>query len=410
MATPLSPKLSPKLNAVKHEALALHPSKSCSAALFDTFEPSRAVEQEVPDGYTFKPCKECGSLGGKLYFDPKSKMRLRVCECGCEKLICGAKTKSGFLCNAHPMAGRWRCKYHGGNALIGMSNHAFKGAGYSAHLPPRLASRFEHAMNDPDLLSARSESALLQVRIQEVVRRLRSGESGALWKKLLETYSKLEASFAKGDVDVVAFLLSDIGKIIRQGNKQEKVWRELSQAIEDKTRIAARENTRQKELAQILTAEQAIKLISTVLLAVRKHVADRGIQNAIGREVELILNSDGSYRPLPPRKGVSRGLVPSKWGKDERSKQMIADRSLEEDWPGGSEGSEGAEGSEVVSEGTVGEVGAVNEGEVRTIAEPEGEPSAAPAGPADAAEAKSGGAAEAKSGDAGGAGGAGGVE
>jgi hypothetical protein len=156
-------------------------------------------------------------------------------------------------------------------------------------------------MRDPDLLSARSEVALLHVRIKELTRQLRrAGDSSSHWANLKATYEQLEKAARSGNHETVKASLARIGEIIKAGAKTEAVWRDLTVAIEDKTRVATRENQRMKDLHQMMTVEQSMRLVGSLVLAVQKHVQDRRIQNAIGREISMVLAADGGFKPMLP--------------------------------------------------------------------------------------------------------------
>ena len=84
------------------------------------------------------------------------------------KKICGAKTRKGTPCLRAPMV-NGRCNLHGGKTPIGAALPQFKTGRYSKYLPARLAERYHEAERDPELLSLRSELALVQARLAELI-------------------------------------------------------------------------------------------------------------------------------------------------------------------------------------------------------------------------------------------------
>ena len=97
------------------------------------------------------------------------------------RVICGAKTRGGKPCRQSPIEGRTRCRIHGGATPRGFDHPLTKTGRYSKHLPTRLLADYEAALADPNLLSAREDIAKLTARQADLLRRVDSGEAGALW-------------------------------------------------------------------------------------------------------------------------------------------------------------------------------------------------------------------------------------
>jgi hypothetical protein len=58
---------------------------------------------------------------------------------------------------------------HGGATPRGVNHPSWKGRGYSKDLPAQLRDRFMASVEDPHLLSCRSELALIDARLGEVI-------------------------------------------------------------------------------------------------------------------------------------------------------------------------------------------------------------------------------------------------
>jgi hypothetical protein len=115
------------------------------------------------------------------------------------KRTCGAKTDRG-PCKKPPMKGRTRCDRHGGKSLAGAASPTFKHGRYSKHLPTNLIPSFQAALEDPDLLSLRSEIALTQCRIDQVIESAQGHAARLDWEALLtlmEGKRRLHESEAK---------------------------------------------------------------------------------------------------------------------------------------------------------------------------------------------------------------------
>ena len=83
------------------------------------------------------------------------------------KTTCGAKTRSATPCQRPPVAGRERCRLHGGATPIGAASPHFRTGRHSKYLPARLAGRYAEALADEKLLELRDDVALIHARIPE---------------------------------------------------------------------------------------------------------------------------------------------------------------------------------------------------------------------------------------------------
>src|SRR5687768_3976371 len=97
--------------------------------------------------------------------------------------LCGGRTAQGY-CERRPLQGSKRCKRHNGRPLVGAANPAFKTGRHSKYLPPRLQDRYQEALRDATLLSVRDEIALLDARLEDLLRRADTGEAGKIWERL----------------------------------------------------------------------------------------------------------------------------------------------------------------------------------------------------------------------------------
>jgi hypothetical protein len=203
---------------------------------------------------------------------------------------CGAKTRVGGSCSQPAMA-NGRCRMHGGKSLAGVASGTFKTGRYSKVLPTRLAQSVREAENDPELLSVRSEVALLHGRVSELVQRLYTGESGNLWNSLRTAWSSFEAANEAKDKDAIAASLHQLRNLIQQGTRDEESWAELVKTIDAKTKIAQAEWKRLVDLRQVLTAERATVFAVALLDAVLRHVQDPPQRRAIAIEFQHLMDA-----------------------------------------------------------------------------------------------------------------------
>src|SRR4051794_20502728 len=96
---------------------------------------------------------------------------------------CGARTRSGDPCR-RSASQNGRCRNHGGASLPSIASPTLRTGRYSKDIPTRMAARYQEAQADPELLMLRDEIALLDSRLSDVLSRVDSGESGAVWAEV----------------------------------------------------------------------------------------------------------------------------------------------------------------------------------------------------------------------------------
>ena len=127
------------------------------------------------------------------------------------RLICGAKTRSGAPCKQRPLAGRDRCRMHGGGTPRGTSLPQTKHGRYSRDLPTRMLATYQEALADDDLLSLREDIALYTAREGELLRRVKASESEAAWLAIRKAWSDYESAVRAKDHQAMAAALTRVG-------------------------------------------------------------------------------------------------------------------------------------------------------------------------------------------------------
>ncbi len=212
---------------------------------------------------------------------------------------CGAALRGkrkGSYCPGAPCKGSKRCRMHGGKSPKGIGSPSFKHGGFSRALPANLQRRYLEVMADDDLLSRRSSVAILRLRTEELVGKLGSGETGALWLRLQKTWRRFKALSGAGNREVAAQVEAEIDGIVEAAGETAAGWQELVKALEAEDRAAALEWRRLVDLKQMISAESALSLFSAVATAVRVNVTNlvpaeyrAPVLRAISRDLSLLL-------------------------------------------------------------------------------------------------------------------------
>jgi hypothetical protein len=205
--------------------------------------------------------------------------------------MCGAKTRNGGTCKNWGML-NGRCRMHGGTALNGIANPAWKTGRYSKYVPKAMLSRYELALADVRLLELRDEIALIDSRIQEAVSALSTNESGAAWVKLAECSLEMTKAQQSGDMVRLAVVLTDVQHVISMGAGDYQQWKEIREFIADRQRLVESERKRLVDLQQMMTQERVLALIGMVISSVKRNVVDANSLRAISEDIGRALSGD----------------------------------------------------------------------------------------------------------------------
>ena len=219
------------------------------------------------------------------------------------KAICGSKLRNkDRICRQSPLKGRNRCDLHGGSSPRGIASATFKNAKYSKDLSSRLAQRYEDAVRDDRLLELREEIALVEVRVGDLLTRVDTGESGAIWMQVRNSYNDLRKAAAANDQQKFADALNEMGRIIVKGQGDYAAWDEVFKAIGQRRRLVETERKRLVDLQQMMTAEQAMSMLGFVVSTVKgkayelldRSMADQLLSH-VTAEINRFISANQSY-------------------------------------------------------------------------------------------------------------------
>jgi hypothetical protein len=114
-------------------------------------------------------------------------------------------------CRLPAVTGMEVCRFHGGLTPRGPVSPHFKSGKYSKFLPTRMLARYREAERDPELTSLRSELALVDARLMDLLTRVHSGESGVVWLALRTAHRAFKVAQRAGDVAQMRAALDEIG-------------------------------------------------------------------------------------------------------------------------------------------------------------------------------------------------------
>jgi len=184
-----------------------------------------------------------------------------------------------------------RCSVHGGKSLAGVNHPKYKTGRHSKYLPDRLQARYEEARNDPELLAVRSEVALLDARLSELLERVDTGEGAAAWSRLRKIHDNLQSALEEQDVQALSDTIAAMESVIERGSGEDAVWAQIYDVVERVRLLKQTEHKRLTAMHQMITAERAYLMISRIHNIIIENVTDPEKRLAIASELrELSLS------------------------------------------------------------------------------------------------------------------------
>jgi hypothetical protein len=198
---------------------------------------------------------------------------------------CTARSKrTGQQCKRRPAVGRTVCAMHGGKSPFGPASATYQAGRYSKILPARLLSRYREASEDQELLALRSEIALIDSRLADVLSRVDTGESSRVWKSLAEAYGKLRTAQLIGDEVGARYALAALGELITRGRDDWMIWADVRQLVRERKALVESERKYAIESQYMIAVDQAMSVMGLLIDSVRRHVTDQDALRAITDE------------------------------------------------------------------------------------------------------------------------------
>lgn len=208
---------------------------------------------------------------------------------------CQAKSKrSGQQCKRPAVVGMRVCYIHGGASPRGLASGRYKTGKYSKYAPQRLLERYHESLKDTELLALRDDIALVDSRIEDILKRVDSGEAGAIWNQARGAYAALRNAMADQDQLKIMGALKDLDSCLGRGVADWAAWDELLRLMESRRKLVESEQKRLIAMNQMVTTEQAMILVTALIDVVRRNVTDRATLAAIDQDITRLIT-----RPTP---------------------------------------------------------------------------------------------------------------
>lgn len=201
----------------------------------------------------------------------------------------GKSKRTGEQCNGKAIKGRTTCRMHNGNAKRGFALPQTKDGRYSKYLPTRMLARYQQSATDPALLSLREEITLVDSRLADVLTRVDTGESGALWTKARETYKLLQKAMQAGDAAETRNQLSDLDSLLGRGVADWSAWSEIHKLLNQRKALVESERKALLDAHNAMTIDQGMVMVEALIQTVRAHVKDPAALQGISADLSRIL-------------------------------------------------------------------------------------------------------------------------
>lgn len=191
-------------------------------------------------------------------------------------LICGAKKKDGSVCLSRSInQENGRCKHHGGASLTGASHSRFKTGQYSSYMPERLMEKYYNVIEDEDLISVKSDIAVITARIAELLQESDKTIGKVDFEELLFVYNKWQSLASAGQKEKASVERIRFESLLGNVQKDLSIWTEIQNALELKRRLSDTERRRMTDLSLFIPVDKVMNMFAAVANIVKQRVEEK---------------------------------------------------------------------------------------------------------------------------------------
>lgn len=180
---------------------------------------------------------------------------------------------------------------HGGKTPRGTDSPHFKHGLSRRYLPERYHEKYDASREAENPIDLREEIHTLDSRLFDLLESLDHGGSSAIWKRLYEQRKKALVATQNGDQEGANMALNAIMALIQRGEKEAETWNEYARLALIKKRLVDSERRRQIDMQRMMSADQVLNVIYTLIGIVRRHVHDETTLHSISTEAQILIGS-----------------------------------------------------------------------------------------------------------------------
>jgi hypothetical protein len=200
----------------------------------------------------------------------------------------GHSKRSGKPCKKDAMKGRQTCYFHSGSKKSGTASPNYKHGRYSKDLPTRMAAQYAASLTDTELLNLRDEISLVDARLNDILKRVDSGESGKLWGLLSGAFDDIKSASSQAELTLA---LNEAHRLVQRGLADYAAWGEIGSLMEQRRRLVDSEAKRLKDMQMMYSVEQGMLLVGAIVDILQKNIEDRNTLDTISRAITALVSS-----------------------------------------------------------------------------------------------------------------------
>jgi hypothetical protein len=167
---------------------------------------------------------------------------------------------------------------------------------YGKYLPPRLQDRYQEAIQDPTLLQSREDIALMDARLQDLLRRADTGESGRIWQQLKQAKVEMLQARQRKDSEGVQIALQQIMGLIDHGHGDHETWKDIRETVQERTRLVRSEQKRLVDMHQMVTVERLVNFMQTLSAILVAEIPEKQVARKIIGRIQGMMTVDAESR------------------------------------------------------------------------------------------------------------------
>lgn len=201
------------------------------------------------------------------------------------------------------MAGKARCRLHGGPSASGPAHPNWQHGMYSKVLPKGLSDHYAIARANPALTALTEQIAVVDAKIFELFEQLARGESPAAWTKVAELHGQLLEALAAFHaarkaanpiglsmaMQQLEAITSQLGELAAHGASGAKAWAFVSSQIFLRKKLVDSEVKRQKIAHESLDRKRALAMLAYIAQSVARHVQDPKQKQAVVDDIRVLM-------------------------------------------------------------------------------------------------------------------------
>jgi hypothetical protein len=235
------------------------------------------------------------------------------------RAICGARTRTGALCQHEPgwgmdHPGRDRCKFHGG---VIPKNPPKTGQHTQLKrlldaIPEAMKEDVQAALNDPELLSLRQHIAVVDGLLVKLFREYGASGDLARWSDAYDVLMQANDAAAAGNNTLAGQKMSALRALLQRGRDQSGTLNEIHRVLTQRRQLNDSEIKRRLVEENMMSPQDARAFMAAFFTSLDKRVQDHAVKRAVAADLRDWIavtrigeaRAQGYLPPAAPREDV----------------------------------------------------------------------------------------------------------